>query len=286
MMMGNNHLLYEYQSYSIYWNGWFTISNMIQSKMVGKKIVFTIRNVSSYIYTSNVVIRELGSVQNFDPQWGSWVHARNRGPKYPPIKPVYGFNLFLDWFNTSSEVHDNGFKLNLTCLTNQLVAALSGNGCILGEIGDVTSAPVFGFWDSCFFLRVLVTAEFVCGQEIIDRVFATIFQKCHILRVRWSSLKEGIGHSHGAQSTPSENWNGIPKNWTKSPFYHQKVPSLRIPCERFDGGNWFEGALPLRGTDEESFAERSLVAKKILRDRKPHIAERLDFMVYPPASLV
>jgi hypothetical protein len=45
----------------------------------------------------------------------------------------------------SSEVHDNGFKLNLTCLTNQMVAALSGNGCILGEIGDVTSAPVFGF---------------------------------------------------------------------------------------------------------------------------------------------
>jgi hypothetical protein len=59
-----------------------------------------------------------------------------------------------------------------------MVAALSGNGCILGEIGDVTSAPVFGFWDSCFFLRVLVTAEFVYGQEIIDRVFATIFQKC------------------------------------------------------------------------------------------------------------
>lgn len=46
--------------------------------------------------------------------------------------------------------------------------------------------------------------------------------------------------------------------------------------------------LPLRGTDEESFAERSLVAKKTLRDRKtwPHIAERLDVMVYPPASLV
>ena len=33
----------------------------------------------------------------------------------------------------SSEVHDNGFKLNLTCLTcltNQMVAALSGNGFV------------------------------------------------------------------------------------------------------------------------------------------------------------
>ena len=42
-----------------------------------------------------------------------------------------------------------------------------------------------------FFLRVLAMAEFVCGQEIIDRVYdVTIFQKCfqkclsYILRVR------------------------------------------------------------------------------------------------------